>query len=189
MRIGRAVDDQFAAVHHLAFVHQDVLLLGHELFPNFAFGIGDLQTHLAFGFLAKGDGAGDFGQHAFVFGRAGFKQLGHTRQTAGDVAGLRRFAGNAGQDVAGIDPLSVLHRQDGVHRHEVAGFQTIAEGVEDIAQLLELQAAGISIAQGYITTRPCPFLPTGDHYHWPLMRSGADTFGRNGLLTGSTIGP
>ena len=32
LRIGRAVDDGLALVHHLAFVHQDVLFLRHELF-------------------------------------------------------------------------------------------------------------------------------------------------------------
>ena len=38
------------------------------------------------------------------------------------------------------------------------GFQTVAEGVEDINLLMELKELGISIAQGYITTRPRPFL-------------------------------
>lgn len=38
------------------------------------------------------------------------------------------------------------------------GFQTVAEGVEDVALLLELQQLGISTAQGYLTTRPRPFL-------------------------------
>lgn len=38
------------------------------------------------------------------------------------------------------------------------GFQTVAEGVEDIHLLMELRRLGISIAQGYITTRPRPLL-------------------------------
>lgn len=38
------------------------------------------------------------------------------------------------------------------------GFQTVAEGVEAPDLLMQLQQLGISIAQGYITTRPRPFL-------------------------------
>ncbi|MEB3306809.1 MAG: bifunctional diguanylate cyclase/phosphodiesterase [Cyanobacteriota bacterium] len=43
------------------------------------------------------------------------------------------------------------------------GFQTVAEGVEDRDMLEQLRQLGISIAQGYVTTRPRPFLadPTG----------------------------
>ena len=36
LRIGRTVDDAFALVHHLAFVHQDVSFLGHQFFPDVA---------------------------------------------------------------------------------------------------------------------------------------------------------
>jgi diguanylate cyclase (GGDEF)-like protein len=67
------------------------------------------------------------------------------------------------------------------------GFQTIAEGVEDLEQLLKLKAAGISIAQGYITTRPCPFLPSGDS--WALTRSGAETLGEENLRSSSLSNP
>ena len=44
------------------------------------------------------------------------------------------------------------------------GFQTVAEGVEDVPLLWELQQLGISIAQGYITTRPRPFLEREPHW-------------------------
>ena len=44
------------------------------------------------------------------------------------------------------------------------GFQTVAEGVEDLPLLLELQRLGIGIAQGYITTRPRPFLEREPHW-------------------------
>ena len=77
LRVGGAVHDALALVDDLAFVDEDVFLLGDEFFPHLAFGVGDLQADLALGFLAEGDGAGHFGQHALVFGAAGFKQLGH----------------------------------------------------------------------------------------------------------------
>ncbi|MCS5706576.1 bifunctional diguanylate cyclase/phosphodiesterase [Synechococcus sp. FGCU-3] len=44
------------------------------------------------------------------------------------------------------------------------GFQTVAEGVEDLPLLRELKGLGISIAQGYITTRPRPFLEREPHW-------------------------
>jgi hypothetical protein len=53
---------ELALVHHLAFVHQDVLLLGDQLFVHTSLGVGDLQAVLALGLLAEADGAGDFGQ-------------------------------------------------------------------------------------------------------------------------------
>jgi len=52
------------------------------------------------------------------------------------------------------------------------GFQTIAEGVEDPSYLLELQKLGISIAQGYLITRPRPFLCEPEH--WIFGQSGKD---------------
>ena len=67
LRIGWAVNHTLALVDDLAFVHQDVFLFGHEVFPHRAFWIGDLQPHFAFGFLAEGHGAGHLGQHTLVF--------------------------------------------------------------------------------------------------------------------------
>mmetsp|Transcript_23362 Transcript_23362/g.55498 ORF Transcript_23362/g.55498 Transcript_23362/m.55498 type:complete len:1308 (+) Transcript_23362:390-4313(+) len=97
LRVGRAVDDQFAAVHDLAFVHQDVLFLGHQFLVGLAVRIGDLQADLTLGLLAERHRAGLLGQHADILGRTGFEQLGHTRQTAGDVTGLLAFHRDAGE--------------------------------------------------------------------------------------------
>ena len=77
LRIGGAVHDAFPLVDHLTFVNDDAFFLGHELFPDGAFRIGDLQTDLAFGFLAEGHGTRHFSQNALVFGRTRFEQLGH----------------------------------------------------------------------------------------------------------------
>jgi diguanylate cyclase (GGDEF)-like protein len=43
------------------------------------------------------------------------------------------------------------------------GFQTVAEGVENRAMLQQLRQMGISIAQGYVITRPRPFPDGGSH--------------------------
>jgi diguanylate cyclase (GGDEF)-like protein len=44
------------------------------------------------------------------------------------------------------------------------GFQTVAEGVENGAMLHKLRQMGISIAQGYVVTRPRPFLDQDPHW-------------------------
>ena len=137
--IGRAVHHRLALVHDLAFVDQDVLLFGHEFFPDFAVRVGDLQTDLALGFLAKGDGSGGFRQQAFVLGRTGFKQLGHTRQTAGDVAGFLAFNRDTGQHFAGAHVLAVtdLHQRADreANRHGVVGSGDLHLGTGRIDQL------------------------------------------------------
>ena len=109
LRIGRAVDDRLAPVDHLAFVHQDVLLLGHQVLVLLAVGVGDLQAHLALGLLAERHRAGDLGQHALVLRAARLEQLGHPRQTAGDVARLLAFDRDARQHFAGRQILAVAH--------------------------------------------------------------------------------
>jgi hypothetical protein len=128
-----------ALVDHLAFVHQDVLFLGHQFFPDLAFRIGDLQADLALGLLAERHRAGDLGQHALVLGRTGFEQLGHARQTAGDVAGLLAFDRDARQHFAGTQVLAVAHLDQRAHReadrHRVVGagdLDFVAGGVEQL---------------------------------------------------------
>jgi hypothetical protein len=125
LRIGRAVHHGLALVDHLAFVHQDVLFLGHQLFPDLAVRVGDLQADLALGLLAERHGTGHLGQHALVLGRTGFEQLGHPRQTAGDVARLLAFDRDTGQHFAGAHVLAVAHldqRADReADRHRVVG--------------------------------------------------------------------
>ena len=57
------------------------------------------QALLALGFLAEGHGAGVLGEHAGILRRTGFVQLGHARQTPGNIAGLSRFLGDAGKNL------------------------------------------------------------------------------------------
>ena len=98
---------------------------GHELFVDDAFRIGDLQADLALGLLAERHGAGLLGQRALVLRAAGFEQLGHARQTAGDVASLLAFDRNTRQHFAGHQVLAVAdldQRADReADRHRVIG--------------------------------------------------------------------
>ena len=112
VRIGRAVDDHLALVHHLAVVRHHVLVLGDQVLVRGAVEIGDDETLLALGVLAERNRAGHLGQHAGVLGRARLEQLRDPRQTAGDVARLRGFLRNPRQHFAHADFLAVAHRDD-----------------------------------------------------------------------------
>ena len=83
LRIGRAIDNHLALVHHLAVVHQHLLVLGNQELVLVAVHVRDFQTLLALGFLTEGDSTGDFCQHAGVFRRTCFEQLGNAWQTTG----------------------------------------------------------------------------------------------------------
>jgi diguanylate cyclase (GGDEF)-like protein len=74
------------------------------------------------------------------------------------------------------DRASNLVVQFVVELSQEIGFQTIAEGVEDMDQLLELQAAGISIAQGDVITRPRAFLCGSED--WIFAQSRAETLAK-----------
>ena len=56
-----------------------------------------------------------------VLGMAGFEQLGHPRQTAGDVFGLGCFAGGLGHQRAGHDLVPFVHHDVGARRDRVTG--------------------------------------------------------------------
>ena len=106
----------------------------------------------------------------------GMTSLGYLRDLPLDYVKIdKSFIRKSSQDKA-----SNLVVQFVVELSKEIGFQTIAEGVEDVEQLLELQAAGISIAQGYLITRPRPF----------LCDAGAWIFGQSGEpVLGSTRQP
>ena len=90
-------------------MHQDVLFFGDQFIPNLAVRIRDLQADLAFGFFAERHGTSDLGEHALVFGRAGFEQFGHTGQTAGNVSGLLTFDRDTCQHFARAHVHAVAH--------------------------------------------------------------------------------
>src|SRR5690606_34912957 len=125
VRIRRTVDNHFTLIHHLAVVHQHLLLLGNQELVADAFKIGDDQPLLALGVLSKGNCTGDFGQHAGVLGRTGFEQLGDARQTAGDVASLLGLLRNTSQNLAHLHVLTVAYRNERTNRegniHRVLG--------------------------------------------------------------------
>ena len=118
-------------------MHQDVLLLGHQFFVLHAVRVGDLQSHLALGFLAEGDRARLFGQDADILGRPGLEQLSHPRQAAGDVACLLAFDRDPRQHLARGQVQAIAHLDQRTHR-ESDGHRVVGAGDLDlVAQRIE----------------------------------------------------
>ena len=108
MRIGWAVHDHLALVDHLTVVDQHLLVLGDQELVLVAVHVGDFQALFALGLFTEGDGTRDFRQHAGVFRRTRFEQLGNTRQTTGDVARFLRFGRDTCQHFADRYLLTVF---------------------------------------------------------------------------------
>ena len=63
----------------------------------------------------------DLGDLGGVLRPAGFEQLGHARQTAGDVLGLGRLARRLGHQRAGDDLVAFVHDDVRAGRNRVVG--------------------------------------------------------------------
>src|SRR5262249_18624473 len=77
--------------------------------------------------LAEFDAALAFADDRKIFRLARLEQLRDARQSAGDIAGFRRFTGNTREHVAGFDMRTVFHRQDRIDRHHLTSLQLIGE--------------------------------------------------------------
>ena len=71
---------------------------------------------------AQADRTIDLGDDGMILRTASFEQFGHTRQTTGDVLGLRAFERDTCKHVALGDLGTGLDRQDGIHGQLEAGF-------------------------------------------------------------------
>src|SRR5690554_118531 len=116
VRVGGAVDDHLALVHYLAVVHQHLFFLGNQELVADAFQVGNDQALLALGVLAERNRTRDIGKHAGVFRGTGFEQLGHARQTTGNVARLLRFLRNTRQNFTDRYLLAIAHRDQRTDR-------------------------------------------------------------------------
>lgn len=73
------------------------------------------------------DGARDFGDDRRILRTPRLEQLGHPRQTAGDVTRLRAFGRDTGEDVARLYLGSDVDRENGIDRQHVAGIAATGE--------------------------------------------------------------
>lgn len=101
---------------------------------------------------------------------AGMTALSHLRDLPLDYVKIDKSF------VAGLrdNPLSRLTVEFVVRMGREQGFQTIAEGVEDLAVLYLLRDLGVDIAQGYATARPSLFDPLTDD---SFARCGGERLG------------
>src|SRR3990167_3137847 len=122
VRIARTVGDDFTLVDLFTFEHVQVTPLRNQLFVRIAAIVrGNDQAALALGLFTEGDGAADFCQDRGFLRTARFEQVGNARQTTGNVAGLRGFLGDTGDDITHTDLDPVGHTDQGVSRQEVLG--------------------------------------------------------------------
>ena len=101
----------------VAFVHDEMLALRDQVLADHVrllVADGDLDEALRAD--AEADDAFDLGDDGGVLGLARLEELGHARQAAGDVLGLRDFLRDLGHDVADVHGLLLGHEQDGVGR-------------------------------------------------------------------------
>ena len=115
----------------------------------------DDQALLALGVLAEADDARDLGEDRRVLRLARFEQVGHARQTTGDVAGLRRFLRDLRDHVAHADRRAVLQVDDRARRQQVLRRQVgtrdvqvlavLVDDADDRTQVLALRAATLRI--------------------------------------------
>ena len=126
-----------ALVHHLAVVRRHVLVLRDQILVRHAVEVGDDEALLALRILAERHRAGDFGQQAGVLRRARLEELRHARQTARDVARLRRLLRDPRQHFADAHLLAVLHRDDRAQLERDVDRQLRAGELDLVALLVE----------------------------------------------------
>src|SRR5688500_11676824 len=120
MRVRRTADEVLAPLDVIAFLDLDHLRLGHQILDRVAAVVGnDRDLTLGLIVLHEADLARHLGDDRIFLGFARLEQLGDARQTAGDVAGPRRFARHTGEYFAGLDLLAVLDRDDRASRQAV----------------------------------------------------------------------
>ncbi len=109
MRHRVAVEQCVAALHIVAFVDDQVLALGDQIFLRLAT-VFRRHEDAALGavILTEFDTTVDVGNDREVLGTTRLEQLGNTRQTAGDVARLGGFPRDTRQHVAGPNLCTVL---------------------------------------------------------------------------------
>src|ERR1035437_7786986 len=125
--VARAIHEWLAGLDPLALLNVDVDAARQRILALLAVVAGHIDLALSLRHFAVLHDAVNFRDDGRLTRLARFEQLGHARQTAGDVLGLGGFARDLGQHVAGVDLVAIVHHQVGVRRHEVLlGFRTQA---------------------------------------------------------------
>src|SRR5690606_10490073 len=126
VRVERTFRYHFAFLDMLALEYSERtpfrnqhLVVIRAICQRLAVGRSNDQATLAFGFFTEADGTGDLGENRRLFRLARLEQIGHARQTTGDVAGLRRLLWDPCDNVAHSHHRAVFQADDRVGRQEV----------------------------------------------------------------------
>ena len=135
-------------------MHQHVLVLGNQELVRHTVKVGNDQTLLALGVFTERNRTRDFGQHAGIFGRTGFKQLGHAWQTTGNVSSFLAFLRNTRQNFTHRHILVVAHCNKRANR-EADVYRMIRTSDLDFVALRvdQLHLWTLSLATGRTTLR------------------------------------
>src|SRR5215470_9822554 len=120
VRVGRSIHERLAGAHAVALVHADVLAARDQVFLRLRVVGADHDLAHALHEAAHLDAAIDLGDDGLLLGLAGLEQLGHARQTTGDVLGLGRLARDLRDDVGREDLGAVGRAEVGADRQRVA---------------------------------------------------------------------
>src|SRR5690606_23465961 len=129
VRSGVAVQDVLALLDGIAFLEMERLALRDQVFDRICTVLGRLDDDatLVLVVAAEADGTIDLGDDGVILRTTGFEQLGHTRQTAGDVLGLGALERNTRENVTGDDLFTGLNGDNRIHRQQVAGIATTVD--------------------------------------------------------------
>src|SRR3989449_675952 len=120
MRIRRSIHERLAGLHPVALVEADVLAAGDQVLLGLAVvGANDDLPH-ALDEPTHFNPAIDLGDDRLLLRLARLEQLGHPRQTAGDVLGLGGLARDLRDDVGREDVGAVGDVEVGAHRERIA---------------------------------------------------------------------
>ena len=120
MRVRRAVHERLARPHAVTLVHRDVLAARDQILLRLAVVGPDHDLAHAFDETRELHHPVDLGDGRVLARLARLEQLGHARETARDVLGLRRLTRDLGEDVA-LEHLGAIgHQQVSAHRQHVA---------------------------------------------------------------------
>ena len=130
------VEQELALLDAIALLHGKMPALGDQILDRLAALVRrDGDAPLVLVVAAKLHRAGDFGDDGVVLGTPRLEQLGHPRQTAGDVARLGALHRDTSEHVAGRHLMARLDRQDGIDRQQVTGLAA-ARQLDDLALLV-----------------------------------------------------
>src|SRR6185312_15394745 len=134
MRVTRTVDECVAGAEAFAFLHVDVDTTRDAVLLFLPVVGRDVDLALTLGDVAEADHAVDLGDDRRIAGLAGLEEFDDSRQTAGDVLGAGGLTRDLGENVAGVNLVTVLHHEVGARRHEVALGCALA-GLDDDGRL------------------------------------------------------